>query len=99
LLQLELLAMSRLFGAVAADRHAAPPARVSAGVVGEHPRAGRPLSQPTLKDTSSGKSIFVEIKYGEPQAWPNGSRGRQRPKPASPALDFQAFHIHDHRPS
>src|SRR5262249_8059049 len=33
------IAMRGLFGAVAADRHAAPPARASACVVGEHQRA------------------------------------------------------------
>jgi hypothetical protein len=43
LLHLEAMSMSRLFGAVAADRHAAPSTRVAARVVGEYQRTDRSL--------------------------------------------------------
>ncbi len=36
--------MSGLFGAIAADRHAAPPARMTAGSIDKEKRAGRSLA-------------------------------------------------------
>jgi hypothetical protein len=45
LLQLEPLPMRRLFGAVAAHRHAAPSARMTSGMIGEQQRACRSLAR------------------------------------------------------
>ena len=44
LLHLQSLSMRRLFDAVAADRHAAPSARMASGVIGKHQRTGRTLT-------------------------------------------------------
>jgi hypothetical protein len=43
-MRLRAVAMRRLLRAVAADRHAAPPPRMTTCVIGEEQRAGRPLT-------------------------------------------------------
>jgi hypothetical protein len=64
---LSTLAVSGLFRAIAADCHAAPPARSAAGAIDEEKRAGRPLACFQMGEILGADEVRQRARYREEQ--------------------------------
>src|SRR5262245_25349489 len=77
--------MRRLFGAIAADRHAAPSSGPSAGMIGEHQRAGMPLAR-----FHRGEILLTDELC---QRFADGQQERFRRSPTSDHLQLEPMAV------